>query len=71
LNKIANILIAYYQISKERESELQARRADYCHKTQDDIDEYAVFLSKMILTMVLSGDVSKKSVVLDRLPSSK
>ena len=69
LNKIANILIAYYLISKEYELELQARRADYRNKTQAEIDEYAAFLSKLILAMVMGGDMNKKTVVLDRLPS--
>lgn len=69
LNKIANILISYYQISKDYELELQARRADYRNKTQAEIDEYAAFLSKLILAMVMGGDMNKKTVVLDRLPS--
>lgn len=69
LNKIANILIAYYLISKEYELELQARRADYRNKTQAEIDEYAAFLSKLILAMVMGGDMNKKTEVLDRLPS--
>lgn len=72
LNKIANILVSFYQIRKERELELQARRDNYRSQcSQDGINEYATFLSELIFTFVLNGDVSKKPIVLDRLPSVK